>query len=83
MSPVIICVFFTSTTLMEGKSLEEAKAKIKKVSCARWYCLLKCAEARSCLQSWGPTYKAALGVWAPVQALNFAVVPVNLRLLFV
>jgi hypothetical protein len=34
-------------------------------------------------QSWGPTYKAALGVWAPVQALNFAVVPVNLRLLFV
>lgn len=35
MSPVIICVFFTSTTLMEGKSLEDAKAKIQKVRRAR------------------------------------------------
>ncbi|PWN40657.1 hypothetical protein IE81DRAFT_213736 [Ceraceosorus guamensis] len=33
--------------------------------------------------SWLPTYKAAVGVWAPVQAINFSIVPPHLRLLFV
>ncbi|BGP15904.1 hypothetical protein JCM10213_003667 [Rhodosporidiobolus nylandii] len=63
LTPVMVSVFFTAQTFLEGKGINEAKQRLS--------------------QSWWPTLQTNWGVWIPIQALNFSIVPPHLRLVTV
>lgn len=62
-TPVMVGVFFTSQTFLEGKGIDEAQKRLR--------------------DSWWPTLQKNWQLWIPTQGINFALVPVHLRLVTV
>ncbi|KAG8893557.1 Protein required for ethanol metabolism, partial [Tulasnella sp. 417] len=90
-APFAVGLFFTSTTLMEGKTLEDVKAKLQKVSItlASPYFRTKVGDIEwgkfylNSSQSYTSTVKANWMLFVPFQTINMGFVPLQHRLLAV
>jgi protein Mpv17 len=81
-APNMLALFFTATTLMEGKNFDDVKQKLNTVSALLHRVMVLIAYTIS-LQSYWSTLKTSWAVWIPVQTINIAFVPPSQRLLFV
>lgn len=82
-APNMLALFFTATTLMEGKDFADVKQKLNTVSfLAATVWIRGCAD-KPLSQSYWSTLKTSWAVWIPVQTINIAFVPPTQRLLFV